>query len=912
MNSITADNDMSRGSEWGIWDLQIQTILDDRYEQLKTYYSSIKSADQKNWELFTQKVGGEDCALLYDSKEYFSNTKINLQERYANYVRTTFAFLEIFKPYLKLIGITDHNYYDDFLLDEFYNYSLKATCKVLCGLEISINGTHLLVFFEKPPYAKQKFSEGIKTFLTNIGVANPKKDAVLTISSKSIIDDVIPLIISLNGIYIFPHCNSENGLFQECSKTDRTYLSEIFNNKSRILLQFQSKDKLLSTSNYIASNPSLYRSRPISTIASDGRSLKSFGSPDKDGYFLWIKSNPTFEGFRQILYEPDERIKIQEVSPDSEYKKSFFSNLAIADSFSVFHANEKPKFSKCKIPLNRNMVAIIGGRGAGKSVLIDFMANGFKFYKQKNEEVFSLDQNFGIEWEKSSGELERFTLDNSHDLSFLYISQSEVKEIVRDSKELGEQIKKILNIENLTFSLSVSEKIQITLTDYYSLCNWFAIKDEKGRLINSRSFVDEEINRNQNLLDRITTKDNKEKLTEYTENISTIQKNENAIVELDKIKEKLQTFEAEINSDIRKIDKQIPLVEFTTQINEIDSLINRFNEIIKEKLTANGIIKDEFKDYSGDLSSLLGDVEIFKTQLVNLDQKKVDIEERENKLNKFIALKNSFGDLIKTELENQKQKINEAWVNLLQGNSLWSNEQNALMKTIIENREINIEGMIVFDKKEFYSGIQEYLDGRGFKNKSDVSVLESFFEVTDMDSFVTLIDVRLSNLINDNPTYFYQDKRYDIEKYFYDLEIRNNYLFTQPKITYKNKTLDKLSAGQRGTLYLCLKLATKAFSEPIIFDQPEDDLDNEFIITELVDIFKKIKKYRQVIIVTHNANLVVNSDVEQVIVAQNDDEVLSYYSGALENPRIIESVCRILEGGKDAFDRRKNKYQYIR
>jgi predicted ATPase len=71
-------------------------------------------------------------------------------------------------------------------------------------------------------------------------------------------------------------------------------------------------------------------------------------------------------------------------------------------------------------------------------------------------------------------------------------------------------------------------------------------------------------------------------------------------------------------------------------------------------------------------------------------------------------------------------------------------------------------------------------------------------------------------------------------------------------------------------------LANSAFDKPIIFDQPEDDLDNKFIMAELVDIFRKLKKYRQIIIVTHNANLVINADAEQVIIAKNEDEEISY------------------------------------
>ena len=139
---------------------------------------------------------------------------------------------------------------------------------------------------------------------------------------------------------------------------------------------------------------------------------------------------------------------------------------------------------------------------------------------------------------------------------------------------------------------------------------------------------------------------------------------------------------------------------------------------------------------------------------------------------------------------------------------------------------------------------------------------------------------------------------------------------------YKGKHLSKLSIGQKGTFYVCMKLATETFLTPFIFDQPEDDLDNEFIMKDLVPILKEIKKYRQVIIVTHNANLVVNTDAEQVIVAENNSEELHYVSGSLENTfkkeksssnlycqGIREHVCRILEGGEEAFRKRERKYR---
>ncbi len=79
----------------------------------------------------------------------------------------------------------------------------------------------------------------------------------------------------------------------------------------------------------------------------------------------------------------------------------------------------------------------------------------------------------------------------------------------------------------------------------------------------------------------------------------------------------------------------------------------------------------------------------------------------------------------------------------------------------------------------------------------------------------------------------------------------------------------------------------------------------------LISLFKELKQYRQVIIVTHNANLVVNADAEQIIVAANLDGKLSYLSGSLENSNINYKICKILEGGEIAFEKRRRKYQEI-
>ncbi len=190
--------------------------------------------------------------------------------------------------------------------------------------------------------------------------------------------------------------------------------------------------------------------------------------------------------------------------------------------------------------------------------------------------------------------------------------------------------------------------------------------------------------------------------------------------------------------------------------------------------------------------------------------------------------------------------------------------------------------------------------------------MESFLRLIKNEAVISLEDgmpITLKQLI-DRDGYFVADGQGKLLSTLFLQENVNEYVRVLSKSTYKNKEPFELSVGQRGTFYVCLKLATDTFGLPFVFDQPEDDLDNDFIMNELVPIFMDIKKYRQVIIVTHNANLCVNADADQVIVASNEDEILSYASGALENPEIRESVYNILEGGMEAFLKREQKYAF--
>ena len=133
-------------------------------------------------------------------------------------------------------------------------------------------------------------------------------------------------------------------------------------------------------------------------------------------------------------------------------------------------------------------------------------------------------------------------------------------------------------------------------------------------------------------------------------------------------------------------------------------------------------------------------------------------------------------------------------------------------------------------------------------------------------------------------------------------------------VDYDGTDIRSLSPGTRGIVLLLLYLALDdADDRPLIIDQPEENLDPKSIYDELVGLFIAAKTKRQVIMVTHNANLVVNTDADQIIIAHAGPREagglpgISYMAGGLEDTAIRERVCEILEGGNHAFRERARR-----
>jgi predicted ATPase len=170
----------------------------------------------------------------------------------------------------------------------------------------------------------------------------------------------------------------------------------------------------------------------------------------------------------------------------------------------------------------------------------------------------------------------------------------------------------------------------------------------------------------------------------------------------------------------------------------------------------------------------------------------------------------------------------------------------------------------------------------------------------------------------------FEDKRdnYNNSKRYLDGQIKDplelyNSLFSLSFLDYNyqlmqgKKKLQQLSPGERGALLLIFYLLLDKDNKPLIIDQPEDNLDNHSVANILVPFIRKAKANRQIILVTHNPNLAVVSDAEQVISVSIDKEnnyTFEYESGSIENRSINERIVQVLEGAMPAFNKRKRKY----
>jgi len=264
---------------------------------------------------------------------------------------------------------------------------------------------------------------------------------------------------------------------------------------------------------------------------------------------------------------------------------------------------------------------------------------------------------------------------------------------------------------------------------------------------------------------------------------------------------------------------------------------------------------------------------------------------------------------------------------------LYNPLRDALSRGGETDKKLTFVSKIAFNATKHAAAAMELLDTRkrkcpyGDKEELEVAIKKSMMKIenfgyTREKTREVILDLRSSFLRDaEGKDISFADQlrkektEEDFNNWFFDL---GNFSVSY-SIKFDDKDLQLLSPGQKGIVLLLVYLEVdQEDSRPLIIDQPEDNLDSLSVYASLIEYFRKRKKTRQIIIITHNPNLVVNTDAEQIVIADFDGirhPHIQYKSGALEDtagtdqePSIREGVCRVLEGGREAFLRREQKY----
>lgn len=236
------------------------------------------------------------------------------------------------------------------------------------------------------------------------------------------------------------------------------------------------------------------------------------------------------------------------------------------------------------------------------------------------------------------------------------------------------------------------------------------------------------------------------------------------------------------------------------------------------------------------------------------------------------------------------------------------------------NSNINIEfkPKIKINNDEFKNNIMSFLNKVGtFRGEDRDEFFNKLFnrDLNAKEDFLFFIKILIdeiknsSNIVDD--TISIALKKGMSQESLYEYIYSANYLDVDYDLEFNNKPISMLSPGERGLLLLTFYLLADTSNSPLILDQPEENLDNQTIYNVLVQLIKNAKRKRQVIIVTHNPNLAVVCDSEQIVCANFDvskEPKITYISGSIENPNINAKIVDILEGTMPAFKNREDKY----
>ena len=451
--------------------------------------------------------------------------------------------------------------------------------------------------------------------------------------------------------------------------------------------------------------------------------------------------------------------------------------------------------------------------------------------------------------------------------TYVFETDGKIKQVKNELEEVKKRIEEVNNI-----IVNSSERIDSLKKVISKLDNFSSDIDELNRLLKSHmiSTIDTNINE---IREKVTLK-----VCELNNNIKNY---------CDLIDENNMSDE-NLNVKKDKLDEQ-----YHNLINSKDESERNYQKYL-----------DDLQHWEDEKNEIIGNE--YKERSLKYYEK--ELEYIENKLiSDYKGLLNDRFEITKNIYELKKEIV-----------SIYSNVYTSASKKIINSTiftDINLDFVSELDlvKKdiglEFLELVNKRYTGMFYGLQESNQLINKIIKRTnfnDWDSVSKFLD-ELMNVVYEDMDL--SSKKVNKEEYYNKLWSLD-YIIPRFNIKVEGKNIQELSPGEKGIVLLIFYLTLSKDDAPLIIDQPEDNLDNQSVYKSLVPCILDAKKRRQIIIVTHNPNIAVACDSEEVIVCNMDklSNSISYISGSLENPDIKKHIVDILEGTKPAFDLRSQNY----
>ena len=805
--------------------------------------------------------------------------------------------------------ITNHNKFD---IEEYKALKKKANKEnifILPGVELSVNdgsnGIHCLIVFN-PDEWLENGNNYISQFIIEsfAGKANYENE-----NGRSN-DNLITTIEKLNKynkdyFIILAHVEQRSGFFEEL---DGGRIQEFSKHKlfRKNILAFQKVTKYdLSVWNQWFDNE-----LPAFVEGSDPKKIDEIGKGEKS----YIKiGDYNFEAVKFALQDKDFRVKKEKPIIENGYIKS------------ISFDGSSCKLDGQTIEFSSSMNNLVGVRGSGKSSIIEAIRYGLDLPFGNN----SIDTNYKNELVKqllgSAGKItikiknsdgKEFTVDRvfNHALEIkldgelknlntslilkkpLYFGQKDLSNY-RDDFE-NDLISKLIGDKTKDIEQKIETKkqeIRIQLENIKKYDNLENKKEEVNQKIEELNLKIEEFKKHnieEKLKKQIEFDKDNSNFTNIIKDLQDFRNDVNSFLssyEDGKFFDNLKNYQSTENQDIFKelykiidISKQ-NFLDISNQLKQLlDSFknINSVNISFKDKYKAfkdeflriqreinlpNNLRADDFINYT----KMLNSQKLMKNEIEKSFEKKLD---NDNNLKKLLS---ELNELYREEfkiIDEEVQKINES------------------------QESISIKSEFKANKNEFDKFLRNIFGGSGLM-KNDYDMLTSNY----VDPIAIYEDFENISL-GGNKLLLFRERFKDSLASMLTYKVPNKI-----DIFYNGKELAKHSLGQRASA-LIIFILTQKDNDVIIIDQPEDDLDNQTIYKEVIKELIKLKSKTQFIFATHNANIPVLGDCEQIVVCDYEEKKINIEMGSIDNHNIQQKIINIMEGGKDAFNKRREIY----